>query len=145
MINIQEIDKLTEQFYAAISFNQEHYPQFDHLQELFYGAGKLINNNYDQPIDFTVQSYAQAVMKQIEDGSSSFYSQQEISDNTEVFGNTAQRVSVYEYSFSAETSQPWTRGVNFIQYIYTEGQWRIVSMVWTDEKDDLVIPETYLL
>lgn len=145
MVNIQEIDKLTEQFYDCISFNEEHYPKFDHLQELFYGAGKLINNNYDKPLDFTVQSYVQALMHRIEEGDATFYAQQEISDNTEVFGNTAQRISVYEYSFTAETEQPWKRGVNFVQFIFTEGKWMIVSMVWTDEKEGLIIPETYLL
>ena len=144
-MNIQEIDKLTEKFYACISFSQEHYPMFDQLQELFYGAGKLINNNYDKPLDFTVQSYVQAMMHQIEDGNAIFFSQQEISDNTEVFGNTAQRISVYEYSFTAETEQPWKRGVNYIQYIFTENRWQIVSMVWTDEREGLSIPETYLL
>ncbi|PWG82050.1 hypothetical protein [Pararcticibacter amylolyticus] len=145
MINIQEIDKLTEQFYKGISFSQEHYPQFDQLGELFFGAGKLIDNNYDKPIDFTLQSYIQAVMRQIEDGNASFYSQQEISDTTEVFGNTAQRISVYEYSFTAETQQPWKKGVNYIQFIFTEGKWQIVSMVWTDETEEFSIPETYLI
>lgn len=144
-MNIQEIDHLTSLFYSCISFNQEHYPKFDKLQELFYGAGKLINNNFDQPIDFTVQSYVQALMRQIEEGNAAFLSQQEISDTTEVFGNTAQRISVYEYSSLADTKAPWKRGVNFIQYIYDEGRWQIVSMVWTDEKEDLPIPEAYLL
>ncbi len=145
MMNIQAIDKITEQFYAYISFNEEHYPEFDKLQELFFGAGKLINSNYDTPLDFTVQSYVQAVMHQIEDGNATFYAQQEISDNTEVFGNIAQRISIYEYSFTAETNQPWKRGVNYIQYIYSKGKWQIVSMLWNDEKESLVIPETYLL
>lgn len=144
-MNIQEIDRLTRQFYDCVSFNEEHYPGIDKLPELFFGAGKLINNNYDKPMDFTVQSYMQAVMRQIEEGNASFYAQQEVSDNTEVFGSIAQRISVYEYSFTAETTQPWKRGVNYIQYIFYEGRWQIVSMIWNDEKEELAIPETYLL
>lgn len=145
MMNIQEIDHLTEKFYQSICFNSEHYPGFDRLQELFYGAGQLINHNFEKPLHFTVQSYIQALMHQIDEGNAIFYSQQEISDTTEVFGKIAQRISVYEYSYEAECVQPWKRGVNFVQYIFTEGRWLITSMIWSDEKEGVKIPETYLL
>lgn len=145
MINIQHIDHLTENFYECICFNPEHYPKFDQLQELFYGAGKLINTNFDTPLDFTVQSYAQAMMHQIDEGNAEFYVQQEISDTTEVFGKIAQRISVYEYAFAVDTPQPWKRGVNYIQYIFTGGKWLITSMIWGDEKEGAEIPKTYLL
>ncbi|MFD2163470.1 hypothetical protein ACFSJU_13765 [Paradesertivirga mongoliensis] len=144
-MTIHEIDKLTGQFYECICFKPEHYPKYDQLQELFYGDGKLINGNYDQPLEFTVQSYIQAIMHQIDDGNATFYSQQEISDVTEVFGKTAQRISVYEYSFTAENTAPWKRGVNYIQFILVSGEWKIVSMLWNDEKEELAIPEAYLV
>ena len=144
MIN-QEIDNLTKKFYDSICFNPEHYPKFDQLQELFYGDGKLMNSNFDKPLEFTVQSYIQALMHQIEEGNAVFYVQQEISDLTEVFGKTAQRTSVYEYSFTPENTQPWKRGVNYIQYIFIEGKWKIVSMLWNDEKESLKIPEEYIV
>ena len=144
-MTIPEIDQLTQQFYECICFNPEHYPKFDQLQELFYGDGKLINGTYDQPLEFTVQSYIQAIMHQIDDGNAVFYSQQEISDVTEVFGKTAQRISVYEYSSDPENVQPWKRGVNYIQFIFIDGNWKIVSMLWNDEKEELLIPEAYLV
>lgn len=140
-----EIDKLTQHFYDCVCFNPEHYPKFDELEELFYGDGKLINGNFYQPLDFTVQSYIQALMHQIDDGNATFYSQQEISDITDVFGKMAHRISVYEYSNTADPSQPWKRGVNYIQYIFIDGKWRIVSMLWNDEKEELKIPESYLI
>ncbi|WP_207426308.1 hypothetical protein [Pedobacter sp. SYSU D00535] len=145
MNNIQEIDLVIKEFYDCVCFNPEHYPKYDRLQELFYGDGKLMNCNYEKPLDFTVASYTQAVMHQIEEGNSTFYVQQEISDITEVFGRTAQRISVYEYSFEAEAIQPWKRGVNYVQLIFAEGKWKIVSMIWSDEKEGVTIPETYLL
>lgn len=145
LLNKQAIDHLTERFYHCISFDQERYPNFDCLQDLFYGAGKLINNNFDYPIDFTVQSFSQAVMQQIESGNVNFYAQQEIGDNTEFFGKVAQRVSVYEYSNVKSVRQKWKRGVNYIQYIFAEGKWLITSMVWNDEKEDLKVPGIYMM
>lgn len=145
LINTQQIDHLTEKFYQCISFDQERYPNFDELQNLFFGAGKLINSNFDQPIDFTVQSFSQAMMQQIESGNVNFHSQQEIGDVTEIFGKIAQRISVYEYSNVRSVRQKWKRGVNYIQYIFTEDQWLITSMIWNDEKGDLVVPRLYMM
>jgi hypothetical protein len=141
----QEIDHLTKRFYESICFNSERFPNIDLLPALFYGDGKLINGNYENPLEFTLSSYVQAMMHQIQEGNASFFSQQEIADTTEVFGNTAQRISVYEYSFSAEKNVPWKRGINYIQYIFSDGAWKIVSMLWNDEKETLRIPEEYLL
>jgi hypothetical protein len=145
LINTQEIDHLTEKFYQCISFDQERYPNFDDLQNLFFGAGKLINGNFDQPIDFTAQSFSQAMMQQIESGNVNFHAQQEIGDVTEIFGIIAQRISVYEYSNVRSVRQKWKRGVNYIQYIFTEDKWFITSMIWNDEKGDLVVPRMYMM
>lgn len=144
-MTILKIDALTQAFYDCVCFKEEHYPKYDLLQELFYGDGKLINGNYDQPLEFTVQGYVQAIMQQIENGNASFYSQQEISDRTEVFGNTAQRLSVYEYSNSPNAIQPWKKGVNFMQFILINNSWKIVSTIWTDEKEALIVPDQYLV
>ena len=139
----QEIDHLTERFYECVCFNTEHYPNFDQLQELFYGSGKLINNNFDQPVDFTVQTFSHAIMAQIESGNADYFVQQEIGDRTEIFGNMAQRTSVFEYS-SIKDNPNWKRGLNYFQYICVGGKWLILSTIWTYEKEDLKIPETYL-
>lgn len=143
-MNLQDIDHLTERFYQGVSFNTEHFPNFDQVQELFSGSGKLINNSSNPPVDFTVQTYAHSIMSQIEAGDASYFVQQEISDKTEIFGNMAQRISVFEYSFVKNTPD-WQRGVNFIQYICTDSKWLITSMIWTFEKESLPIPDKYLI
>lgn len=145
MIHIQEIDHLTERYYQSVSFNKEHYPNYDMLQNIFYGAGSIINNNFDAPIEFTIESFSQALSNQIEKGNSEYFVQQEISDTTEIFGKIAQRVSVYEYSSSELPDQQWKKGINYIQYIFIDNQWKITSMVWQDEKEEAKIPEELLM
>ncbi len=144
IVAIQEIDHLTEKFYECVCFSTEHYPKVDQLKDLFYDAGRMVNNNFDVPLELTAQSYAQALIKQIEDSNVEFNSQIEISDITEVFGRMAQRISVFEYSSTPSNLQPWKRGVNYIQYVYINGRWLISSMIWSDEKDNCPIPESYL-
>jgi hypothetical protein len=115
------------------------------LKEVFYGAGSIINNNFDVPTEFTVESFSQALSNQIEKGNSEFFVQQEISDTTEIFGKIAQRVSVYEYSSSDMSDNQWKKGINYIQYILIESQWKITSMVWQDEKEEAKIPADLLI
>ena len=136
----QEIDHLTERFYESVCFSSEHFPNFDKLQELFYGSGKLINNNSDEPVDFTVQSFSHAIMAEIEAGNTSYFVQQEIGDKTEVFGNMAQRSSTFEYNDEKENII-WKKGLSYFQYICSGGKWLILSVIWTYEKEGLVIPE----
>lgn len=140
----QEIDHLTERFYQSVCFSTEHYPNIDQLQELFFGSGKLINNNLDHPVDFTVQTFAHTMMAQIETGDANYFVQQEIADKTEIFGDMAQRISVFEYSFIKDTRN-WKRGVSYIQYICINGKWLIISVIWTFEKEGLLIPEKYMV
>ena len=140
----QDIDHLTERFYESVCFSSEHFPNFDQLQELFYGSGKLINNNFEPPVDFTVQTFSHAVMGPIEAGDADYFVQQEIGDKTEIFGNMAQRVSVFEYSLVKDTPN-WKRGVSYIQFICISSKWLITSVIWTFEKDGLVIPEKYMI
>ena len=103
-----------------------------------------MNNNFDLPVEFTAQSYTQALVKQIEDGNVTFHSQMEISDITEVYGKMARRISVFEYTSTPSNSQPWKRGLNYIQYLYVDGKWLINSMIWSDERENCKIPEDYL-
>ena len=144
-MDIQEIDHLTEHFYQSISFSKDRYPNYDMLKELFYGSGKIITNNAEQPLDFTIDSFSQTLMFQIESGNATYFSQQEISDTTEIYGNLAQRISVYEHSHLDDPKQKWKRGVNYIQFLKSKGVWLIISMIWQDEKDEVKIPEVYLV
>jgi hypothetical protein len=145
LINTQAIDHLTEEFYKCVSFDLEHFPNTDRLQELFYGSARLIDNRFDKPADLTAHSFSQSLMQQISIGNVTYFAQQEIGDITEIFGTMAQRISVYEYSNKENNTGPWKRGVNYIQYIFIDGKWLITSMIWTDEKEGLKIPEIYLL
>ncbi len=145
LVNTQAIDHLTEEFYKCVSFDLEHFPNIDRLQELFFGSARLIDNRFDQPADLTPHSFSQSLMQQISSGNVSYFAQQEIGDITEFFGTMAQRISVYEYSTRQNNTDPWKRGVNYIQYIFTGGKWLITSMIWTDEKAGLKIPDIYML
>jgi len=65
----------------------------------------------------------------------------EIGRRIDVFGNMAQVWSAYEARDALGDGPPERRGINSIQ-LYREagGRWRIVSMIWDNERPGLQLP-----
>ena len=65
----------------------------------------------------------------------------EIARRIDIFGNMAQVWSAYEARTSPDDARPQRRGVNSIQlYREATGQWRIMSMIWDNEREGLAAP-----
>jgi hypothetical protein len=143
-MSILEIDYLTKDFYKAISFVRSEPPDFTPVKILFFGTGILINNSFNTPITFTAESFIEAMESQVAEGNIEQFMEREIYSKTEMFGKVAHRISVYEYNFADHEMQKLPRGINFIQFVQIEGNWRILSMAWFDENENHLIPEEYL-
>jgi hypothetical protein len=66
----------------------------------------------------------------------------EIARKVDVFGNMAHAWSAYEARRSLDDDEPERRGINSIQlYRETDGRWRIVSMIWDNEREGLELPK----
>ena len=139
-----EIDDLTRDFYKAISFRHEQAPDLSQVQILFYGEGTLVNNSFQHPAGFTVESFVSALESDIAEGSMDQFIQHELHSRTEVYGKLAHRISVYEYNLGEETSGRLPRGVNYMQFVQVDGNWRILSVAWCDENEENLIPKEYL-
>ena len=144
-MSIVEIDFLAKDFYRAISFDHSAPPDFTSVKILFYGAGVLINNTFSKPIIFTAESFIKAMESQTADRAIEQFMQRELYSNTEIFGKVAHRISVYEYNFADHEMPKLPRGINFIQFVQIEGHWRILSMAWSDENENHLIPQEYLI
>lgn len=59
-----------------------------------------------------------------------------------MFGNVARLTSVYEFTRETSAGTQRGRGVNFFTLIQQEGSWRIMSIVWDNERPGLELPET---
>ncbi len=66
----------------------------------------------------------------------------EIARRIDVFGSMAQVWSTYEARSALGDASPERRGINSIQlYRDGRGHWRIVSMIWDNERDGLALPD----
>jgi hypothetical protein len=68
------------------------------------------------------------------------FSEVEISQESLVFGNVARLTSVYEFTWQSPTQTRRGRGVNFFTLVCEAGQWRIMSIVWDNERPGLSLP-----
>ena len=143
-MSITEIDYLTRDFYRAISFGNSQAPDFGPVKMLFFGQGILVNNSFNKPVTFTAESFIGAMESQVAEGNIEQFMEREIHSKTAVFGKAAHRISVYEYNFADHKVQKLPRGVNFIQFLQIDGNWRILSMAWFDENENHLIPSEFL-
>jgi hypothetical protein len=139
-MNTRAIDFITEDFYESLSFMDGELPDLETVRSFFYGEGLLINNSTSEPVKYTSESFTKEIEEQIEDGWLLQFMQREIYSKTEIFGRAAQRMSVYEYSYSYLEKEDLQKGVNYIQFIQDGDEWRIASMAWCDENENYKIP-----
>ena len=67
----------------------------------------------------------------------------EIGRRIDVFGNMAHVWSAYEARTARDDARPERRGINSIQLFRDEtGAWRIISMIWDNEREGLVLFES---
>ncbi len=137
---MESIDELIDALYASISFPEGGQPPLEQLKELFLPNGWLVNNNGEVPEMYTVETFILAFRKQISNHSLRSFEEREVDHHTDLFGNIAQRFSTYEARHSPDDDKPFSRGINSIQMICSNGLWRITSMVWSDETPERPLP-----
>ena len=64
----------------------------------------------------------------------------ELAHEALVFGNVARLTSVYEFTWTTSAGTRKGRGVNFFTLIRENGAWRIMSIVWDNERAGLALP-----
>jgi len=66
----------------------------------------------------------------------------EIGRRIRVFGNIADAWSLYEARTAPDDTNPERRGINAVQFYRGEdGRWRIMSMIWDNERPGLKLPD----
>ena len=69
----------------------------------------------------------------------------EISQDVTVFGNIARLASVYEFELVEDGQTTTGRGVNFFNLINDGNGWKIMSIVWDNERPGVSLAESGLI
>jgi hypothetical protein len=68
------------------------------------------------------------------------FSEVEIGQEAEVFGNVARLTSLYAFTRRSAEGRREGRGVNYFTLVSENGRWRVMSIVWDTERPGNVLP-----
>jgi len=129
-----EIDALTARFFDLFTNKDGRVPNVKDIKSIFIPKGILISNTDETPVDYDLDGFIKPREEILTNGTLKNFCEKEISHSTEIFGNIAQRFSLYEKSGELNGERFETKGMKTIQFVKVKGEWKMSSVAWSDEK-----------
>jgi len=129
-----EIDALTDRFFDLFTNKDGRVPNVKDIKSIFIPKGILISNTDDTPVIYDLDSFIKPREEMLTNDTLTNFWEREISHSTEIFGNIAQRFSLYEKSGELNGEHFETKGMKTIQFVKVNGKWKMSSVAWCDEK-----------
>ena len=138
-----ELDRLTDAFFRAVSFEAGETPAYENIHALFIESGLLVKNSGATPEISSVREFIEPRRASVRAGALTRFRETELSENTQVFGNVAHRFSAYAKSGTLNGVAFEARGMISTQFVLTPGGWKMSAMAWDDERPGLALPGHY--
>ena len=138
-----ELDRLTAEFFRAVSFETGEVPPYENIYALFIEAGLLVKNTGSTPEISSVRQFIEPRHALVRSGELTRFNETELSETTEIFGNVAHRFNSYAKSGTMKGVPFSARGMISTQFVLTPAGWKMSAMAWDDERSGLSIPEHY--
>lgn len=132
MSDKRAIDDVTAEFFRAFD-NRSGPPDVDVLYRLFAPLAIIVKNVGGTTEFYDVRGFVEPRRTVLTDGSIRDFSEEEVSERTDIFGHIAQRFCRYKKSGVANGEPFQGAGGKSIQFVRTPEGWRIASLVWDDE------------
>ncbi|MCH7974139.1 MAG: GNAT family N-acetyltransferase [Bacteroidetes bacterium] len=129
-----KIDELTASFFDLFSNKDGRVPNVKDIKSIFIPEGILVSNTEDTPAIYDLDSFIKPREEILTNGTLTNFCEREISHNTEIFGNVAQRFSLYEKTGELNGEHFEIRGMKTIQFVKVNGKWKMSAAAWSDEK-----------
>jgi hypothetical protein len=138
-----ELDRLSVEFFRAVSFEAGESPPYENIHALFIESGLLIKNTGATPEISTISQFIEPRKALVRSGELTRFREWELSETTQLFGNVGHRFSSYAKSGSMNGVSFEARGMISTQFILTQAGWKMSAMAWDDERPGLSIPRQY--
>ena len=135
-----EIDALAGAFFKVFCNKGGTRPDLLHIYDLFIPEGLIIKHGANGPESFDLARFIAPRERLLSDGTLTEFEEEEVCSRTWVFGNIAQRISLYRKS-GCLSGQPFQgRGVKTSQLVRTAQGWRFSALAWDDEREGFRVP-----
>jgi len=135
-----ELDRLSAEFFRAVSFEPGEAPPYDNIHALFIESGLLIKNSGTTPEISGIREFIEPRQAMVRSGELTRFRETELSASTQIFGNVAHRFSVYAKDGTMKGTPFEARGMISTQFVKTPSGWKMSAMAWDDERPGLSLP-----
>lgn len=137
--------EMTRALYAVVSAAPGK-RDWEHIRHYYHPDARLVRTGLDAagaPFAkvMSFDEYAANVETLLQEVS---FSEIELTHEALIFGNVARLTSVYEFTWKSSAQTRQGRGVNFFTVILDGGHWKIMSIVWDNERAGLTLPQALL-
>jgi len=131
-----EFRTITRRLYELVSAPSEERHWYS-VRELYHPRATMVRTGLNEEgrpfvLAMTFDEYVGNVTKHLD---SVEFSETEIYQDVTVFGNVARLVSVYEYRSQSSDMTRRGRGVNFFNLVNEGHGWKIMNIVWDNERE----------
>lgn len=141
-----EFRELTRLLYEVISAPHEK-RDWESTKPLFHPRATMVRTGLDengQPFALAM-SQAEYIENVTELLKGVEFKEIELRNEATVFGNVARLASVYQYHYQKESVNNSGRGVNFFNLVNEGDGWKIMNIVWDNERPGVSLQEAGLL
>jgi len=141
-----KFQELTRQLYEVISA-PDGQRDWDAIRPLFHPRATMVRTGLDetgQPFAL-VMSHDEYIANATELLEGVQFKEIELRQEATAFGNVARLASVYQYSYKSETANNSGQGVNFFNLVNAGDSWKIMNMVWDNERPGVSLRDAQLL
>lgn len=142
--DLTSVDEVIEAIYGSISGAAGEPRQWDLFHTLLHPtAARLISMDLGPDGEAVHRVMTPDEFVAATDGpllASGFF-ERELGFHQERFGNMVHRFSAYDSKRTLADPEPFSRGINSIQLLWSEGRWWIVTILWDRERPGNPIPE----
>ncbi len=141
-----EFQAMTRRLYELVSAPSGK-RNWESVRELYHPRATLVRTGVDDEgqafvLAMTFDEYARNVTELL-DGVE--FSETEVWQEATVFGNVARLVSVYDYTYKSSGMTRHGRGANFFNLVNEGHGWKIMNIVWDNEREGLSLNASGLL
>jgi hypothetical protein len=129
-----ELVRLSQAFFAAVSFEAGAQPGYDAIRDVFLPGGLLIRNTGDAPEVTTVDEFIAPRAELVASGALTEFYEGELEGVNQTFGTVAHRWCTYEKRGVQNGAAFEAQGAISTQFVLTPDGWRMSSMAWDDER-----------
>jgi len=135
-----ELDRLSAEFFRAVSFEPGEAPPYDNIHALFIESGLLIKNSGTTPEISGIREFIEPRQAMVRNGELTRFRETELSASNQIFGNVAHRFSTYAKDGTMKGAPFEARGMISTQFVKTPSGWKMSAMAWDDERPGLSLP-----